>query len=335
MVLLLKHDDVLASVNMADSIEAMEIGFKEQAGGGLIQPPRLNLRAGEPGMGFLRIGPCVMENAGWMGFKAMNLAQNVGVRYQVHLYSLATGELKAIMDAQHLTTLRTGATSAVATRRLGPKQPTRVGVLGAGGEARAQLEAMWALGLVDSARLYSPTPENRERLARIFRESCDMEIETVSSEREAVDGCGIIVSAVNSAEPVILGDWLKPGMHVNSVGTARPTQREIDADVYRRANIIAVDTREGVFHEAGDAIAASEAGAVSPDAAFELHEIVGGTAPVREDDNQITLFKSIGTAVQDVSLAARIYENARERGIGEEIEEFPAILQKYPDKIYI
>ena len=128
-----------------------------------------------------------------------------------------------------------------------------------------------------------------------------MEIETVSSEREAVDGCGIIVSAVNSAEPVILGDWLKPGMHVNSVGTARPTQREIDADVYRRANIIVVDTREGVFHEAGDAIAASEAGAVSPDAAFELHEIVGGTAPVREDDNQITLFKSIGTAVQDVS----------------------------------
>src|SRR6266545_8123228 len=121
MVLLLNHDDVLASVTMADAIVAMEDAFREQGEGKVIQPQRTNIRVGG---GFLRVGPVVLQGSGWMGFKAMNLCPGVGVRYMVMLYTIEDGALVAMMDAQHLTTLRTGATSALATRYLARQEPT-------------------------------------------------------------------------------------------------------------------------------------------------------------------------------------------------------------------
>ena len=319
MVLILNHDDVSTAVTMNDAIDAMEGAFREQGEGTVLQPPRLNLKAGK---GWIRLGPAVMEGSGWMGFKAMNLAPGHGVRYEVQLYTVEDGDLKAIMDAQHLTTLRTGATSAVATRRLARKGATRVGVLGSGPEARAQLEAMTALGVVETACIYSPTEANRERFAADYRES-GIDIAAVASAREAVDGCGIVVAAIKSPETALYGEWLAPGMHVNSVGTARRDQREIDPETFTRSAVIVVDTREGVFGEAGDAVAAKEV--ITPEQVFELSELVTGTAPERSNDDEITLFKSVGTAVQDVALAVKIYENARAKGLGTEYDNFPII----------
>ncbi|MFQ5932236.1 MAG: ornithine cyclodeaminase family protein, partial [Nitrospiraceae bacterium] len=303
---------------MAEAIEAMEDAFREEGGGGVTQPPRLNVKAGK---GWLRIGPAIMERSGWMGFKAMNLAAGHGLRYQVHLYRVADGELVAIMDAQHLTTLRTGATSAVATRRLANHEPTTIGVLGSGVEARAQIEAMHTLGLVRSARVYSLTPANRERFAEHYSRVWGVEVIPVSHPRDAIEGCGIVVAAVKSAETVLRGEWLSPGIHVNSVGTARPDQREVDPKTFQRSAIVVVDTRDGVFKEAGDAIAAKAV--ISPEQAYELAEVVTEHAPSRSREDQITLFKSVGTALQDVALATRIYEHARARGLGTEIRDFP------------
>src|SRR5437870_1576710 len=249
MPLFLTHEDVCASVTMLDAVDAMEGAFCEQAEGKVIQPHRLNLKAGK---GWLRVGPAVLEGSGYMGFKAMNLAPGHGVRYQVHLYRIADGELLAIMDALHLTTLRTGATSAVATRRLARSEATTIGVIGSGVEARAQLEAMHALGLVRSARVYSPTPANREKLAADYSRSLGIEVLPVGQAKEAVSGCGLVVAAVKSTETALLGEWLEPGTHINSVGTARPEQREIDPATFQRSAVIVVDTREGVFGEAGD-----------------------------------------------------------------------------------
>jgi ornithine cyclodeaminase/alanine dehydrogenase len=256
-----------------------------------------------------------------MGFKAMNLAPGHGVRYQVHLYRIADGELVAIMDALHLTTLRTGATSAVATRRLAGGKATTVGVIGSGIEARAQLEAMHALGLARSARVYSPTQANREKFAAACSRSLAIEVVPVAEAKEAVRGCGLVVAAVKSSETALLGEWLEPGTHVNSVGTARPEQREIDAATFQRSAVIVVDTREGVFGEAGDAIAAKDV--VSPEQVYELAELVTGRAPARSDEKQITLFKSVGSAHQDIAIAARIFERAREKNLGSEIHGFP------------
>jgi ornithine cyclodeaminase/alanine dehydrogenase len=319
MTLLLSHDDVCAAVSMSDAIIAMEGAFAEEGAGATMLPPRINMKAGK---GWIRVGPVALEKSGWAGFKAMNLVPGIGVRYQVHLYKIETGALLAIMDAQHLTTLRTGATSAVATRRLARPGKTTVALLGSGVEARAQLDAMEADGYVKSARIYSPTAANRNKLAEDYR-SHGMQIEAVGSAEEAVSGATIVLAAVKSNETVFYGKWLKPGMHVNSVGTARRDQREIDPETFARSARIIVDTKEGVLGEAGDAVAAKDV--LQSKEVHELSALVAGTVQGRTADDEITLFKSVGTGVQDVALAAMIYQRAKERGMGTEIGEFPIV----------
>ncbi|HUN74889.1 MAG TPA: ornithine cyclodeaminase family protein [Steroidobacteraceae bacterium] len=317
MARLLTHEQVQSLVTMSDAIDCMEAAFREEGEGKALLPARINMKAGR---GWLRVGPVALERSGWMGFKAMNLAPGAGVRYQVHLYEIASGALVAIMDAQHLTTLRTGATSAVATRRLARAGPATVALLGSGVEARAQLEAMQADGKVGTARVYSPTPANRERLACDFRQRHGMRIQPVGSAQEAVAGADLILAAVKSNEPVLLGKWLTPGTHVNSVGTARREQREIDVETFLRSARIVVDTKEGVFGEAGDAVVAREAIRIDVQ---ELSQLVTGASPGRQRPDEITLFKSVGTGIQDIALAALVHRRAVERAVGAELGDFP------------
>jgi len=318
VTLLLTHDVVRSVVGMADAIDAMERAFFEEGQGGALLPQRINMKARG---GWLRVGPVALEKSGWMGFKAMNLAPGQGVRYQVHLYRMDTGELVCIMDAQHLTTLRTGATSVVATRRLARPGPAVVALLGSGVEARAQLYGMQEAGFVKSVRVFSPTQANRRRLVDDFRREYTMDITDTSSAEDAVAGADIVLAAVKSSEPVLMGRWLKPGMHVNSVGTARRDQREIDVQTFQRCARIVVDTKEGVFAEAGDAVAALDA--IPPGSVHELSELTIGAVPGRISAAEITLFKSVGTGIQDIALAAVIYQRARERKLGVDLGEFP------------
>lgn len=318
MTLLLTHDDVRAAITMEQAIAAMEDGFREEGEGFALLPQRINIKVGK---GWLRVGPVALEQSGWMGFKAMNLAPGQGVRYQVHLYSIETGALLCIMDAQHLTTLRTGATSAVATRRLARNGPAVTALIGSGAEARAQIEAMQVAGYVKSARIFSPTEANRVRLAEDMRAKYDMDVKPVASAEAAVDGADLILAAVKASEPAVFGRWLKPGAHINSVGTARRDQRELDLECFSRSDIIVVDTKEGVFGEAGDAYAAREI--VREADVHELSALAVGKAKGRTDDSQITLFKSVGTGIQDIAVAAVIYQQALERGLGQNIGEFP------------
>jgi ornithine cyclodeaminase/alanine dehydrogenase-like protein (mu-crystallin family) len=318
MTLLLTHDEVRAAVTMDDAILAMEGAFREEGEGRTLLPQRINIKAGNGG--WLRVGPVVLEGSGWMGFKAMNLTPGKGVRYQVHLYDIESGALRCIMDAQHLTTLRTGATSAVATRRLARPGKAVTALLGSGPEARAQLDAMVAAGFVAEARIFSPTQANRERLAEEFR-ARNVDARAVGSAEEACSDASLILAAVKSSEPVLMGKWLRPGTHVNSVGTARKDQRELDLDVFKRAERIVVDTRKGVFGEAGDAVAAADL--VREDDVHELSALVGGKLAGRQSDDQITLFKSVGTGIQDIAVAATIYAKAQALGLGSDLGEFP------------
>lgn len=318
MALLLHHEEVRDIVSMKEAIEAMEAAFAEEAAGVAILPQRINMAISK---GWLRVGPVALEKSGVMGFKAMNLCPGIGVRYQVHLFAIDSGELLCIMDAQYLTTLRTGATSAVATRRLARPGPAKIALLGSGAEAHAQLEAMHAAGYVKSARVFSPTKANREKLARRFRESCGMTIEALETAEEAVAGCDIVLAAVKANVPVLLGEWLKPGMHINSVGTARRDQRELDAAVFERSHRIILDTRRGVLEEAGDAVAARAK--IDERRVSELHELVGGSVKGRGSGQEITLFKSVGTGIQDIALASAIYQKARQRKLGFDLGAFP------------
>jgi ornithine cyclodeaminase/alanine dehydrogenase-like protein (mu-crystallin family) len=148
-----------------------------------------------------------------------------------------------------------------------------------------------------------------------------MEIRAVANAQEAVQGAELILAAVKSREPVLLGEWLKPGMHVNSVGTARRDQREIDVAVFERSARIAVDTDAGVFGEAGDAVVA--AASIDRTKVRELHALASGQVTGRTNDDEITLFKSVGTGIQDIALAAVIYANARAKGLGTDLGAFP------------
>jgi ornithine cyclodeaminase/alanine dehydrogenase-like protein (mu-crystallin family) len=148
-----------------------------------------------------------------------------------------------------------------------------------------------------------------------------MDIVDVTSAEAAIDGADIIVAAIASSQPAVMGRWLRPGMHINSVGTARPILREIDEDVLRRSDIIAVDTRHGVFTEAGDCVVAKEW--LKPERACELAELVCGRVAGRSRDQQITLVKSVGTAVQDIALAVKIYHNSLAMGLGGEARRLP------------
>jgi alanine dehydrogenase len=143
----------------------------------------------------------------------------------------------------------------------------------------------------------------------------------VGSAEEAVAGADLIVAAVKASETVLFGRWLRPGMHINSVGTARRDQREIDPETFQRSKCIIVDTKEGVFGEAGDAVAARDV--IREESVHDLATLVAGKAPGRTSDQDITLFKSIGTGIQDIALAAVIYRRAVEAGLGRELGEFP------------
>ncbi len=285
----------------------------------MLLPPRINMKAGK---GWLRVGPVSLETSGWMGFKAMNLAPGHGVRYQVHLYRASSGELLAIMDAQHLTTL--------AHRCHERSRDQAPGALGAGGGGAPRVGARGAGAARRDAGPGASSSRpgctaRRRRTASGWPPISDaehgMDITAVASAREAVEGSDIVLAAVKSSETVLFGEWLKPGMHVNSVGTARRDQREIDPVTFERSAITVVDTREGVFGEAGDAVAAKDV--VRPDQVHELSELVVGKAPARSSADQITLFKSVGTGVQDIALAAKIYERAVEGGRGLTIDGFP------------
>jgi ornithine cyclodeaminase/alanine dehydrogenase-like protein (mu-crystallin family) len=158
-----------------------------------------------------------------------------------------------------------------------------------------------------------------------------MNIVGVPNAEAAIEGADIVAAAVASSVPAVMGRWLSPGMHVNSVGTARPTLHEIDQDVLRRSDIITVDTRHWVFTEAGDCVVAKSW--LEPERAIELAELVYGKASGRTTDQQITLFKSVGSAVQDIALAVKIYQNARAKGLGEKLNGFPIIANKSPPNI--
>jgi len=184
---------------------------------------------------------------------------------------------------------------------------------------------MNAIVLAASIRVHNRTPSNRERLAAELSDALRIPVIAATSGREAVEGCGIVVAAVKSTETVLLGEWLQPGVHVNSVGTARPDQREIDPETFSRSAVVVVDTREGVFGEAGDALVAKQVGALDEVRIFELSDVVVGKAPARTTRDEITLFKSVGTAIQDVAMAARIFEQASARGLGLDLGSFPML----------
>jgi len=232
----------------------------------------------------------------------------------VTLFDGETGETRAIMNASAITAIRTAAVSAVATRLLAREDARELGILGAGVQARSHLEALRLVRDFDTVRIFSPTAAHAQALAK------EAGAEAVGSAQEAVSGADIVVTATSAVDPVLRREWLKPGAHVNVIGGRPPTMRELDVATVADSAFY-VDRRESAEKEAFDYRDALEAGAIGHDhIRGEIGEVLIGTAPGRQSPDELTVFRSLGLAVEDLAAAEYVVRQAREQGVGVEVE---------------
>jgi len=237
----------------------------------------------------------------------------------VPLFQAESGDLVALIEADYLGQMRTGAASGVATRFMAREEACTAGIVGTGLQARTQLEAIALVRKLESVRAFGRDPKRKEQFAKEMTARLQIPVTAVSSAEEAVRGADIIITSTTSTNPVVEGRWLQPGMHINAIGANFPQKRELDDDAVHRAGIVAVDSREQSRQESGDLIHAFGGDESQWSRVQELAEIVAGKTPGRTSSAQITLFKSNGIAIEDIVVAGRIYELARERGIGREV----------------
>jgi alanine dehydrogenase len=317
MALFLSADDVAKVWQMPQAIDAMRALCQTEARGQTISAERIHMPLPR---GFMRILPGALTDVGVGGFKEFRVGGTSGTQYSVSLFDLQSGDALAYVDAGHITTMRTGAMASVALDVMAPEDVQTVGVLGSGKESFAALLGMREVRPnVQSGWVYSPNPERRESFAHRVKDELGIVLEPVAKADEAVAEADLVTSATtsNGAE-VLLGEWVKNGVHVTSLGSTAPDQREINAAMWERMDRVAIDTWR-LLHESGDAIIAADAGVcLDSDRVTNIASVVSGIRPGRESDHESTMYKSVGTGLQDVASAYRIYSDARRLGLGRE-----------------
>lgn len=323
MTLLLTNKDVEQATNIKTQIDSIEKGLLEEANNAVDLPPRLNLATTS---GFFRVMPAVMRDSGLMGYKVFHGSIQQGVRYLIAVYNEKDGILLSLMDAAYLTAARTGATTGVATKYMAPPAAKTVGVIGSGLEATTNLQAVCVVRPIEEGKVFSPTPANRERFARRMGDKLGINLTAVDTPEQAVKDVDTVVVATNTTGVGDLiayrGKWMQTGGHVNSIGSTGLQLREIDAETFRRAERIVVDSRVQMEGESGDLKAALDAGSYDRSKVTELKEVVAGRTKGRSGLDEITLFKSVGTAIQDVAAGFAVYKEAVRQGLGQDVGEF-------------
>jgi ornithine cyclodeaminase/alanine dehydrogenase-like protein (mu-crystallin family) len=320
-VLVLGRDEVAEALPMGECIEAMADVLAAHARKEVHQPLR-SVTMPEASDGFMGLMPAHRGGEHPVfGLKAVcifpgNPARGLDAHQgTVTLFDGTTGQPTAILDASGITAIRTAAVSALATRLLAAEDARELAILGSGVQAEAHLGAMRAVRDFERVRIYSPTREHAARLAQRAGAA------VADSAEGAVRGADVVVTATNSREPVLRRDWLAPGAHVNAVGASAPTSRELDTATVA-ACLLFVDSRESVLNEAGEYQLAVREGAIEGPGHIraELGEVAAGMHPGRTGSEELTLFRSLGLAIEDMAAAERAVENARSRGAGVEVE---------------
>jgi ornithine cyclodeaminase/alanine dehydrogenase-like protein (mu-crystallin family) len=308
-MLYLTEDDVRRLLPMSECITAMRSTFVHLASGEAINQPRRRLVLPTRSVLHYMAG----ADGAFYGTKVYSTNLRYGGRFLFLLYRAEDAALLAMMEANYLGQIRTGAASGLAAELLARPDSRILGVIGSGFQARAQVEAIKATMPVNTVRVWSRSEEKRTRFAAECSAQLGIEIEPAASAEEAVRGADIVVTATSSREPVLESGWVAPGTHVNAMGSNQAQRREIPTELVKRANLIAVDSREQSLMEAGDLLLALGPG--EWDRVIEFQEVVAGRAG-RGRPEDLTLFKSIGLAVEDVAAAAHVYERALAEGAG-------------------
>ena len=324
MPLILNRSDVATVLAMKECIDAVEKAFAELANGTAVLPMRLGIPTPD---GLSLYMPAFLKQADALTCKVVTVFKENPKRFNlptilgtVLLQNPQTGEVLCIMDGVHLTAVRTGAASGVATRHLARRDRAQTaGLLGAGAQARMQLWAVCEVRDIRRALVYDVSLEAARKLAQEMGTKLNLEVVPVRTAEEVL-AADILCTASTSPEPLFDGRKAREGTHVNGVGSHTPATRELDTALIRRALLVG-DSREACFAESGDIIIPLKEGAITQDHFHaELGEIVTGKKPARTDERQITVFKSNGLAIQDAAAARLVYDRAVAAGIGTRLE---------------
>lgn len=319
-LLVLAHDDVKQLLPMEECIELMAGVLADLARGSVWQPLRFVVRPPDESslMGLMPAHRSEPQPA--YGLKVIcifpgNPARGIDAHQGgVLLFDGETGVPRALLDASAVTEIRTAAVSAVATRLLAREDAKELAILGSGVQARSHLEAMANVRTFTRARVWSRTAAHARALAA--EASAPFPVEAVPSAQEAIRGADVVVTATSSRDPIVEREWLAPGAHVNAVGSSIPTARELDADTVAGASLFA-DARESMVNEGGDYLFAVREAGIGPDhIRAELGEILIGAREGRRSADELTVFKSLGLAAEDLAAAEFVYSRARETGRG-------------------
>ncbi len=321
---LLTEDQVHALLPMGDLVTAMESALVRFSTGEVLQPVRTVLQVG-PSRAFFGLMPAYIEQPARMGAKIVTVYnENHAKGLPSHLATIllldpGTGALLALMDGRYITEARTAAVSAVSARHLARAEASTLAIIGTGVQARSHLEAFAEVRALKDVRVWSPQARSRDRFVEDMRGQVPVPVVAASSAETAVRGADLIVLATSSPAPVIEDAWVGPGAHVVSVGACRPDQREMPPELVARARVF-VDSRDAALVESGDIVMGVAEGRFDTGhLCGELGEAVLGRIKGRETDTEVTVFKSLGMAVEDVVAADLVYRRAVETGAGTEL----------------
>ena len=310
--LYLTETDVEQLVTMDLALEAVTTAFRKLALEEAENIPRQRCQTDHV---MLHVLPAAAKTLGIIGFKAYTSSKE-GTRFHVTLYDGKTGQLQAWLEADILGQFRTGAATGVATRKLARTDARTVGCLGTGKQARTQILAVCKVRPVEQVRVYSRQPERRHAFAERLSRETGVEVLPVDQPEGAVRNMDIVITATTARDPVLLGTWLSPGQHINLIGSNMIAKAEADVEVFRRATLVVVDSKDQARQEAGDFVAPLNSGVLEWSDIIELAPLIVGRYPGRQSREDITIFKSLGLGIEDIVLAARIVELARAQGLG-------------------
>ena len=317
MALFLTEREVVELLPMNECIDVLEEAFAHAGAGQVEIKPRSRIRMPN---GFFHFMAASDAEHKVFGYKAYpSFAGPGGSKFMIMLYDFESGQLLACIEAGRLGQIRTGAASGLATKYMAKENASTVAVFGSGFQARTQLEAVCVARNITRAKVFSRRQERREEFANLMSERLSLEVTAVDSPQDCIADADVVVTITSARDPVFEGAGLALGAHVNAAGGNHWQRREVDEDTVTRADVIVVDDVDQAKTECGDLLWLEARGSFRWDMAHELQEVVGGRVKGRPSAQSITLFESMGVALEDIAAAQLVYNKAKDQGIGQEL----------------
>lgn len=315
-ILYLTEAEVARVLTMDLALDTTAAAFRKLALDEAVNNPRQRCQTDHV---MLHVLPAAAKTLGALGFKAYTVPKSGEAQFHVTLFDPKQGGITAIIESDLLGQFRTGAASGVATKKLARADASTVGLFGTGKQARTQLMAVCKVRSIKKAHVYGRDAGRRKAFAAQLSQETGVEVVPVEKPEEAAKGLDIVITATAAREPVLFGEWVSSGQHINLIGSNFLAKTESDVEVFRRTQLVTVDSKEQAKLEAGDFVEPMKAGVLHWSDVYEFAPVLVGKYPGRESPQDVTLFKSLGLGIEDIALAVKVVELAKQQGLGREL----------------